>query len=105
MLESITRRMTDESAGGVYRFTFYCDICGKAWQSQPVKVTLKTQSDVGRDIKAEHNSAYERANLEAMRHFNRCPVCKRWVCDDCFLIRGEDDVCKHCAEKKKRGEG
>jgi len=31
-------------------------------------------------------------------HFNICPICQRIVCDDCFLICDDIDMCKSCAE-------
>lgn len=99
MLEPITCRMSDESSNRVYRFSFYCDLCGKPWTCDPImavdhdneKPTAALQESI------EHQSAYERANLEAMRNFNRCPLCKRWVCDDCFRIMQEGDFCSECA--------
>lgn len=30
--------------------------------------------------------------------FNICPICKRMVCDNCFLICDEVDMCKSCAK-------
>lgn len=36
------------------------------------------------------------------RLFNRCPMCGRWVCDDCFVIDGVGDGrCSECAEKSE----
>lgn len=45
------------------------------------------------------NAAYERSNLEAKVHFNRCRRCKRVVCSDCFRILPDCDLCKECAEQ------
>ena len=85
MLKPITQRVTDESEGGVFRFTFYCDICGSAKQSPPYK--SETEG---------YNDAYERANREMIRSFNRCPVCMRFVCDDCFYLVDDKYICKEC---------
>jgi len=35
----------------------------------------------------EHRLAFEKANLEAHLHFNRCSENGEWVCDECFEIR------------------
>ena len=53
----------------------------------------------------EHRIAFERANLEAQFHFNHCPVCGRWVCDDCFRPLGSDkrDLCCDCEAKLENG--
>lgn len=104
MLEPVTKKMTDRSTGTVFQFAFHCDLCGKPWSSAPVASLPAKGWGIGRrrsDRQAEHDAAYERANLEAMQHFNRCPACKRWVCDDCFLLLDEGDLCKECAVKPK----
>jgi hypothetical protein len=47
-----------------------------------------------------HKAAFEQANLDAHLHFNFCPICERWVCDDCISLKdGNREVCKECAEK------
>ena len=89
--------MTDESEGGVYRFTFCCDICGSPWQSNPFHSDLEGTPD-SRIRESEYNAAYERANREAMNWFSRCPVCKRFLCDKCFRILEEQDMCVECAD-------
>lgn len=33
------------------------------------------------------------------KSFNRCPICHRWVCDDCFMVCEDLDMCGQCAEK------
>lgn len=91
MLEPITKRMTDESDSNGYRFTFYCDICGSPWHS-----IRYSGGRAASERESERIAAYERANREAMMHFNRCPVCKRMVCDACFHILDEQDICKEC---------
>jgi RNA polymerase subunit RPABC4/transcription elongation factor Spt4 len=33
-------------------------------------------------------------------HFNFCPVCGRWVCDDCISLNDRDgEVCRECGDK------
>lgn len=104
MLQPVTRKMTDESAGSTYQFTFYCDLCGQPWRSFPVcgQPDVRENDLRKRGRRYDHEAAYERANLEALRHFNRCPVCKRWVCDDCFLLLHDGDVCRECAAIERR---
>lgn len=101
MLEPVTKKMTDDSTGKAFAFAFYCELCGKPWQSVPVSRMHPVEERKGRKAESErrreHDAAYERANLEAISHFNRCPVCRRWVCDECFRILPERDVCKDCA--------
>ena len=97
MLESLTKCFSDESVEGSYSFTFYCDVCGKAYSCAPIKTIDDKPCN---DEEVEHDLAFERANIEAMRHFNRCPICKAWVCDDCFKLLPEGECCSDCLKKK-----
>ena len=105
MLKPITRKIGKEADGGVYRYTFYCDICGIPKRSSPYQSDTTSASQEERE--RESKDAYERANLEMMRLFNRCPVCGKVVCDDCFRVFDDQDpiMCKECsaAETGKAG--
>lgn len=96
MLDPITRQMADNSTDTQFSFSFYCDICGHVWSSIPLSFSGDKGAEKSGSWKSEHEAAYERANREAMMYFNRCPVCKHWVCDDCFLIREDGYICKEC---------
>jgi hypothetical protein len=99
MLEPVTRKMMDDSTDKAFVFTFYCDLCGRPWKSAPVSSLTPTRERSRKNPGCawqEHDAAYERANLEAIQHFNRCPRCRRWVCDDCFLLLDEGDMCREC---------
>ena len=42
---------------------------------------------------------------EAMEHFSACPLCGRLICDHCFMICEEQDMCRSCAGyMQERGE-
>lgn len=45
----------------------------------------------------EREDAFERAATEAMEYFSLCPICKRLVCDRCFLLGEDIDLCTDCA--------
>ena len=83
----ITRKYTNVSTEEAFQFVFYCDRCGKEWQSAPCAFDMKGfEHD---NIRAmlwdkQHEDAYEHANREAGERFIRCPVCGCRVCDDCF---------------------
>ena len=99
MLEPITKKYSDRSDGNVYSFIFYCDVCEKPWFSVPYHSQTKSLFDL-RERESERVAAYERANREAITHFNRCPACKRVVCDDCFRILDDKDVCNVCLARQ-----
>lgn len=100
MLDPITRQMTDNSTESEFGFSFYCDICSNVWKSIPVNFSGNEKDGKSELWKSEHEAAYERANREAMMYFNRCPVCKHWVCDDCFLIREDSYICTECSRQE-----
>ena len=45
----------------------------------------------------EREAAREKAMAEVPAIYNRCPVCGRLVCDRCFLICEDLDMCVACA--------
>lgn len=102
MLQSFTKKYTDESTKDEFAFTFYCDMCENSWKSTPLPFSHGKQKGFWKMLfylpftlwKAEHKDAFERANREGMLHFNRCPVCKRWVCDDHFIE--DENACSDC---------
>lgn len=105
MLQAFTKRCTDESTADEFSFTFYCDLCNKPWKSVPIPFSQAKQKCFLTGLlglktslwKEEHKDAFERANREAMFHFNRCTECKKWVCDDDFLE--EENICLECKKR------
>jgi len=105
MSVALTKRTTDHSDGKCFSFSFFCDRCGKEWTS-PVQrfsggVCSVVENDEARKLlwSAEHRAAFDAANLEAHFHFNNCPQCGNWVCDDCFCIEEWGDLCGECLEE------
>lgn len=106
MIKSLTEKTVDHSSMDSFEFSFCCDRCGKGWRSGAVPFTeigspeIENHEVRGMIWERDHRVAFERANLEAQFHFNRCPLCGRWVCDDCFRPLGSDeyDLCCDCAE-------
>ena len=117
MLNPITKKYTDESSIKQFRFTFYCDCCGKAIPAQAydfcsgfqLKTFLTNDEKEARAIiyANEHGKAYERANNEVRLNLNRCEVCGDMICEDCSVYADElggGVCCKKCAEKLKDKE-
>ncbi|MGE4283391.1 MAG: hypothetical protein AB7G87_06665 [Clostridia bacterium] len=105
MLHTITQNYTDQSTQSEFYFIFYCDLCNHSWKSVPIPFSRGKLKGISKFFfgrasplwKKEHQDAFERANHEAMLHFNRCPVCKRWVCDEDFPE--EENQCSECSKK------
>jgi hypothetical protein len=102
MLRAFTDKYTDESTAEEFSFTFFCDLCKKPWKSVPIPFSQAQQKTFLTNLlgikssvwKEEHKDAFERANREAMLHFNRCVKCKKWVCDDDFSE--DENICSEC---------
>ena len=102
----LTKRTTDHSDQKGFSFSFFCDLCGKEWRS-PVKPFMGGDCTIVEHDEAlkllwanDHRAAFEEANLEAHFHFNNCPQCGKWVCNDCFPVEDKksDEVCVGCKE-------
>ena len=94
MRRIIKASMEDISSMERFQFSLRCAVCGSLWESQPVrfsKAGMQPESEGKRVIfqalyQREREDAFERAATEAMEYFSLCPICKRLVCDRCFLL-------------------
>ena len=113
MLEPVTKKFEDGSTLEDFKFTFFCDSCGTAVKTvtYPYKPPFKAKFFISKSERrareliwqSDHASAYDRANKEVLLSFNRCSVCGKRVCDDCFCE--EEGICRECASKRKTKEG
>ncbi len=87
-------------------FTACCEECGKGhfglrkkFSKAGIRPTSDEQMTVYRILyKREWEQVKEEMVQSLREHFNICPMCRRMVCDDCFLICDELDMCKSCAD-------
>ena len=99
MRRIIKASMEDVSTVERFRFSLRCAACGYCWESQPVrfsKAGVQPENEGKRMIfqalyQREWEDAFERAVTEALEHFSLCPICKRLVCDRCFLFDEKAD--------------
>ena len=103
----------DCSTPEFFCFSLRCTQCGKNWKSKPVyfsKAGTEPTTDEKRLIyetlyMKEKKYALMRAVEEAESVFNVCPICNRIVCDHCFMVCDELDMCVSCADRlKEKGE-
>lgn len=114
MLKSCTKKYTDESDERTFRFTFYCDVCGKPFTARPIAFTEadalgEGAAPINKQLsevlwQKEHDAAFGRADSEVNEKLFRCPCCFEVVCGDC--VRGVQTPegiasprCKNCQEK------
>lgn len=90
-----------------FRFQISCDECGKVFANKPVRFSKAgiIPPTEGKKIifdaiyEQEFRDARQAALTEAAENLNYCPICKRLVCNHCFLICDDLDMCRECAAK------
>ena len=106
MKRIIAGYLQDDSDERQFRFSLTCVECGAVWKSTPIRFSkagvpspTEAKQVVFRALyQREWEQARERAIVEAAHGFNRCPLCGRLVCNHCFLICEDLDMCRICAE-------
>jgi hypothetical protein len=102
MTKAFTKKFIDNSTKDGFQFVFFCDLCGKPYE------TVFIQSSGSRKpwykrfgkkyaevMKSEYQQALFFANEEAKNHFNRCAFCGMVVCDEDF--NAETGMCACCS--------
>ena len=93
------------STRDVFLFRIACSACGREYGNKPVRFS-KAEAVPQTPKKAtlyeilyaqELQSARLGAIRDAAEHLNYCPICKRLVCNQCFLICEDLDMCRQCA--------
>lgn len=93
------------STRDVFLFRIVCGTCGTEFANKPhrfSKAGLIPQTEGKKIIfdaiyEQEFRSARQVAIRDAAENLNYCPICKRLVCNWCFLICDDLDMCKQCA--------
>jgi hypothetical protein len=104
MSQPLTQKSTDHSDRERFFFSFFCDCCGKEWISQIMAFRTAGLTAIDHEEarqllwQQEHKVAFEQANMDARLQFNRCPLCGRWVCNECFDSQEiqHGGICKEC---------
>ena len=93
------------STRDVFLFRITCGACGAEFANKPMRFSKAgiTPQTEGKKVifdavyEQEFRFARQAAVRDAAEHMNYCPICKRLVCNRCFLICEDLDMCKHCA--------
>ena len=105
MKQFIKDHFSDCSNEEQFCFSLTCAECGAVWKSTPIRFSKAGISPPTEGKKIIYEACYEQelrsARQAAVRyaaeHLNYCPICKRLVCNRCFLICDDLDMCKQCA--------
>ena len=93
----------------VFLFRIPCSACAAEFGGKPIRFSKAgiTPPTEGKRIifeacyEQEFRIARQSAIRDAAEHLNYCPICKRLVCNRCFLICDDLDMCKECAANLK----
>lgn len=99
--------LVDCSTEDKFQFSITCEECGKVWKSPAIvfsKARIPPATEGKKIVYAaiygrEKKNAQMKALKAGEKAFSRCPICHRWVCDDCFMVCEDLDMCGQCAEK------
>lgn len=105
MKDLLADHLEDCSTSQYFCFTIRCERCDEFWYSSAVPFSKAGQADQYQEKKELYQAIYQRekkraaklAVQEAKECFNQCPICHRLVCDACFMICDEIDMCQDCA--------
>ena len=89
----------------VFLFRVACGSCGTEYGNKPIRFSKSEIPPTTQSKQIIYDALYEQEFRDARRvairnaaeHMNYCPICKRLVCNQCFLISDELDMCKQCA--------
>jgi len=96
-----------------FEFSIRCEECGSIWHSDPVRFSMAGIKPETEERKVIYNTVYRREREQAFMSavkkgkevFSFCPVCGKLICDACFMICDELDMCRSCAVSlKEKGE-
>ena len=104
LIESI---LEDLSTKEVFLFRIACASCGAQYANKPTRFSKADVAPASQAKKTVYDALYEQefraARQTALRigaeHMNYCPICKRLVCNGCFLICEDLDMCRDCADR------
>lgn len=105
MKQLVETFIENHSTNKTFEFYVTCEACENAYGKTVIRFSKGEMVPTTQIEMALWNALYEQemrtarqiAVRNASEEMNHCPVCKRLVCNQCFLICDELDMCKHCA--------
>ena len=102
LVEAIIENLSTKE---VFLFRVTCGSCGTEYGNKPIRFSKSEIPPTTQRKQIIYDALYEQEFRDARRvairnaaeHMNYCPICKRLVCNQCFLICDELDMCKQCA--------
>lgn len=102
--------LEDLSTKEVFLFRVTCGSCGAEYGKKPLRFSKSETPPTSQSQRILYDALYEQELAQARRiavrnaaeHMNYCPICKRLVCNQCFMICDELDMCRQCAADLKQ---
>ena len=102
LVEAVLENLSTKQA---FRFRVVCGCCYNSYGNQAIKFSKADESCIPWNKQIIYDALYEQEFREAKliaisnaaENMNYCPICKGLVCNDCFFICEELDMCKNCA--------
>ena len=103
----VEKRIQDFSTPEEFRFGITCELCGDTLTTIPVRFIKAGEKPETDGKKVIYETMYQRdrqlerdaATRALVGQLNYCPVCKRIVCNHCFVMTGDLDICTDCAKR------
>ena len=107
MKELVERVLENLSTRDVFLFRIRCGVCGEEHESHATrfsKAGLAPQTAEKAILfdaiyEQEYRVARQNAVRNAAEQVNWCPLCKKLVCNRCFMICEDLDMCRQCAAR------
>ena len=105
MKKLVEKVLENLSTKEIFLFRVTCSNCGTEYGNKPIRFSKAGISPTTQSEKIIYDTLYEQGFNEARRvairnaaeHMNYCPICKRLVCNQCFFICDDLDMCEQCA--------
>lgn len=89
----------------VFLFRVTSGSCGAEYGNKPIRFSKSKIPATTPGKQIIYDVLYEQEFWDARRiairyaaeHLNCCPICKRLVCNQCFMICDDLDMCRQCA--------
>lgn len=105
MRKLVEKALKNMSTKEVFLFCVSCANCGMEYGNKPIRFTKAGMAPPTQGKQIIYDTLYEQelqdvrniAIRSVAEHMNYCPICKRLVCNQCFLICDDLDMCRDCA--------
>ena len=110
MKKLIETVLEDLSTKERFLFRVFCAECGEEYGNKSIRFSKAGAAAPPPGKQEIYTALYEQERRDARflaisnaaEHMNYCPICKRLVCNRCFLICEDLDMCRHCARELRQ---